>query len=160
MRLSESAGVTKSEYTSSLDNRLSVGQAEYIVEGADPDKMVAQPPQLESTNETFAVSELVRYGTRTCFSYTMDLAADTENKIVVPVTYIPNYVVKVNGQRVPVEKYEGAKVAFQASAPQADVTVEYREPLTFRLCELVSLGTLVLLVRPVPPFIYSRKKRK
>lgn len=160
LRLSESAGVTKSEYTSSLDNRLSVGQAEYIVEGADPDKMVAQPPQLESTNETFAVSGLVRYGTRTCFSYTMDLAADTENKIVVPVTYIPNYVVKVNGQRVPVEKYEGAKVAFQASAPQADVTVEYREPLTFRLCELVSLGMLVLLVCPVLPFIYSRKKRK
>ena len=136
----------KSSYTNSLDNQLSIGQGEYLIAGNDLEYMVAHPPVLESENSSFAVTGYKRWGTRIDFEYTMDITGTNDDVIVLPVTYIPNYSVTIDGQPVQTFKTDDARVAFKADKPDGNVNVRYQEPLTFRLCEAVSLLSLSALI--------------
>ena len=136
----------KSSYTNSLDNQLSIGQGEYLIAGNDLEYMVAHPPVLESENSSFAVTGYKRWGTRIDFEYTMDITGTNDDVIVLPVTYIPNYSVTIDGQPVQIFKTDDARVAFKADKPDGNVNVRYQEPLTFRLCEAVSLLSLSALI--------------
>lgn len=66
--------------------------------------------------------------------------------MVLPVIYIPNYNVTVDSQPVQTFKTDGAQVAFKVDRSSGHVSVRYQEPLTFRLCEAVSLLSLSALI--------------
>jgi hypothetical protein len=133
-------------YETNMGNSRSVSQAEYLVEGSNLDDMVADPPVLESDNKTFTVENFKRNGTKMSFEYTVDLPQGTQTMIALPITYIPNYVIKVDGVRIQPVKYEGGKVAFEAPAQQGSVTVAYTEPRAFRVFELISLLALACCI--------------
>ena len=139
-------GYDKSHYVTNLDNQMSVGQAEYLVSGNNLDEMVGNLPQIESDNDSFAVTDLARYGTNTSFAYQMQLPQQGQSTITLPITYIPNYEVTVNGEQVQTFKADGGRVAFTVTEPSGSVAVSYQEPLLFRLCELVSLAAAAGLV--------------
>ena len=140
-------GYNKSRYVTNLDNQMAVGQAEYLVEGSNLDEMVGNLPLVESENDTLVVTDLVRYGTKTSFCYQMQLSSQEQDLIVLPITYIPNYVIRVNREEVqPIKTTDGGRVAFAVTEPSGSVEVFYQEPVTFRLCELVSLATVAGLV--------------
>ena len=148
--------VSKSYYRNWLDGQLAVGQAEYLVEGSDLDAMIADPPVLESDNPSMTISGYTRYGTKMSFRYAMDLSQGEENRIILPVTYIPNYEIMVDGQRVYPTKYtDGGRVAFAVPAAEGSVTVRYTSPLTFRACEVFSLAALAAFALAV----YCTKKQ-
>lgn len=136
----------KNYYTNYMDISLSVGQAEYLVEGSNLNDIVANPPVLESDNETLIVNSLYRYGTKTSFKYNMELSDSKENVIVLPIMYIPNYKILVNGQIVNQIKYDGGRVAFIAPAESGSVTINYVEPMTFRVFEIISLISIISLI--------------
>lgn len=138
--------VNKHEYTSYMDSSWSVGQAEYLVEGSNLDAMIADPPVLESNNATLAIDNFERSGTKMRFEYSVDLAQAEQTMIALPVSYIPNYVIKVDGAEIQPVKYAGGRVAFQAPQQQGSVTVAYREPRTFRLFEAVSVLALAACI--------------
>lgn len=137
---------SKSYYRNNMDNQLSVGQAEYLLEGNNLDYMVANPPVLESENDTMSIENFTHWGTKMSFDYSMDLSGDNSNVIVLPVTYIPNYVIMIDGQRIYPFVTDGARVAFSVPAETGSVTVHYSEPLTFRACEVVSLVSLMAFI--------------
>ncbi len=136
----------KSYYENSIDYQLSVGQAEYLIGGNNLDYMVAHPPVLESENETMSIENFAHWGTKMSFDYSMDLSAGNSDVIVLPVTYIPNYIIEINGQRVYPFKTLDARVAFNVPSETGSVTARYSEPLTFRACEMVSLVSLMAFI--------------
>ncbi len=153
--------LTKHYYDSNLDNTLSIGQGEYIVGGADVDKMVGEPPVITSTNSTLEIENLERYGTVSSFDFTVDLSKDDENIIFMPITYIPNYTVTINGTQVESNKYDDAKVYFTLTEESGSIEVKYTTPLLYRLCELVSIASIgVFIYRDKLLDIYLKKIRK
>ena len=146
----------KSYYANNIDNQHSVGQAEYLVEGNDLGRMIAFAPVIESSNPSMAVSGYTRYGTKMSFSYSMDMSQSEENLIILPVTYIPNYVIMVNGERVyPIKYIDGGRVAFTPPSETGDVTVKYTSPLTFRIFEAVTVISTAAFIL----VIYLNKKQ-
>ena len=144
----------KSMYENNIDNRHSVGQAEYLISGNNLDYMVAHPPVLESENSTMEIDNFKHWGTKLSFDYKMDITNESD-VIVLPITYIPNYIIEVDGQRVYPTKTLDARVAFSVPYEKGSVKVHYAEPLTFRLCEAVSVVSLAAFV-----FICSDKGKK
>jgi len=137
---------SKSHYENNMDNQLSVGQAEYLISGNNLDYMVAHPPVLESENNTMEIENFKHWGTKLSFDYSVDLSPGNSDVIVLPVTYIPNYVIEIDGQRVYPFKTLDARVAFNVPAETGSVYVHYSEPLTFRLCEFVSLISVMAFI--------------
>ena len=134
-------------FVNNLNNSLSVGQYEYLASGATIEDIVDTAPVIRSDNPSFTVSGWERAGTNMRFDYRMELDAEGENTIILPVTYIPKYEVCVNGQRVEISRTDTARIIFTTLAGEGTVTVRYREPAIFRVCELVSV--LALAVLPV-----------
>ncbi len=150
----------KHYYANNLDNSLSVGQAEYLIEGANLDDIVREPPIITSDNESLQITDMTRFGTVTEFNYTMDLGQDKENIISLPYSYIPTYEITVNGEKMIPIKHTGGKVAFAALSDVGEVVVRYVEPLTFRVFELISLFTLItliVLIKGRPKFLLDIK---
>ena len=145
---------TKSDYQNNMDNQLSVGQAEYLIAGNNIDYMIAHPPVLESENSTMEIANFKHWGTKLSFDYKMDITNESD-VIVLPITYIPNYIIEVDGQRVYPTKTLDARVAFSVPYEKGSVKVHYAEPLTFRLWEAVSVVSLAAFV-----FICSDKGKK
>ncbi len=149
----------KHYYFNSLDNSLSVGQAEYLVEGANLDSIIADKPIIESDNETLTVSNFTRYGTELEFDYTIDISSDN-NIIEIPFMYIPGYEILVNGQEVQPEKLSDAKVGFTSHSESGTVNVRYSSPTTFRIFEMISLISLVILIFNKNIFAIIKKQIK
>ncbi len=137
---------TKHYYENNFDNILSIGQGEYLVEGSNTDIMAGEHPLIESDNTTLQIENLYRYGTISTFDYTMDLTKGEENIISMPISYIPNYEILVNGVEVAPIKHEFGRVAFIASEESGNVSVKYKSPLTFRVFEIISLFTLLFVI--------------
>ncbi len=136
----------KHYYFNSFDNSLSVGQAEYLVEGANMDNIVAHKPIIESENETLIISDFKRYGTEMQFNYSIDILIDSENIIEIPFMYIPNYEILVNNEEVSAIKMADAKVGFVAPFESGEVSVRYSSPTTFRVFEIVSAVSVLALI--------------
>lgn len=130
---------------SNLNNSLCVGQYEYLPGGATIEDIVDTSPAIQSDNPTLTISEWQRAGTRMQFHYQLDPEAGSSD-IILPLLYIPRYRILVNGQPVDSTRTESAHVIFTAPAAEGVVEVAYREPLLFRLCEVVSLLALVALL--------------
>ena len=62
----------------------------------------------------------------------MQLPQQGQSTITLPITYIPNYEVTVNGSRWQTFKADGGRVAFTVTEPSGSVAVSYQEPLLFR----------------------------
>ena len=146
--------MSKSCYENNIDNLHSVGQAEYLIAGNNIDYMIAHPPVLESENSTMEIDNFKHWGTKLSFDYKMDITNESD-VIVLPITYIPNYIIEVDGQRVYPTKTLDARVAFSVPYEKGSVNVHYAEPLTFRLCEAVSVVSLAAFV-----FVCSDKGKK
>lgn len=134
-------------FCNNMNNEKSVGQYEYLASLATIEDIVDTSPKIQSDNDSLTVSGWERAGTNMRFEYRMELDPEGENSIILPITYIPKYEVCVNGQRVDVSRTETARVVFTAPAGAGTVTVRYREPAVFRICELASV--LALAVLPV-----------
>ncbi len=138
----------KHYHENNLDNGYSVSGGEYLVEGVRQSDIENASPVIESDNTSLEISNLTRHGTRMEFSYNVELQGTDADYIELPITYIPNYTVKLNGEEVSTIKTLEAKVAFIPTSSTGDVTVYYAEPLTFRVFELISLvATLVVIFR-------------
>ncbi len=135
----------KDLFENHIDNTSSIGQGEYLIEGSNTDIMVGEKSVILSDNETFNVTNKDVFGTKTSFSYTIDLSKGN-NMIYIPVSYIPNYEVLVNGNEVPISKGEVGKVVFEAPVEEGDVTVIYKSPLTFRVFEAISLISFIAFI--------------
>ncbi len=147
---------SKHYYVSNMNNSLCVGQYEYLPTGSDLNKMVEHSPQITSENESLSVQNWTRYGTNMSFDYTITLTQTEQDTIRLPLTYIPGYEVRVNGQPVGVQTADGYVVSFVPPAESGTVTVRYSEPMLFRLSELVSVAAFIGLCVGVP--LYRRKK--
>ena len=131
----------KSYYENNIDHLASIARGEYIINGSNYAYMIGMPPVIESENETLNIKKYTRWGTEMSFDYTMDTSGENSDVIVLPVTYIPNYIVKVDGERVYPFQTEDVRVAFHVPSEIGSVTVRYTSPKTFRVSELVSLIT-------------------
>lgn len=155
---------SKHYYASNLNNTLSVGQYEYLASGAEIGDIVDSSPQILCANEELRISEWKRGGTVMSFRYAM--AESGEDLIVLPLTYIPNYEILVDGTPVQAQKADKCRVAFTAPAESGAVTVRYAEPTSFRAAELVSvavLGAFVMrekLWRLLEPHLKKRMEKK
>ena len=137
----------KSYYATNLDNSLCVGQYEYLPAEADLNGIVEKSPRLQSGNETMQIENWTRYGTTMQFDYQMELTGNAEqDRIQLPLTYIPKYEICVNGVKQEPLKIGASLVGFTPTEAAGHVTVRYREPKLFRVSELVSLATLLWLV--------------
>ena len=67
-RRTRAFGYDKSHYVTNLDNQMSVGRRSIWFRGNNLDEMVGNLPQIESDNDSFAVTDLARYGTNTSFA--------------------------------------------------------------------------------------------
>lgn len=150
----------KHYYNNNMNNSLCVGQYEYLPSGATIEDIVDTAPTIQSGNASLAVSDWRRAGTNMSFSYQMKLDPAGDNTIVLPLTYLPKYEVRVDGQKVEVLRTDTARVAFAAPAAQGSVTVRYREPWIFRLCEVASLLSLAALLCRRRLAAALRKKRR
>lgn len=137
---------SKHYYNNNMNNSLCVGQYEYLPGGATIEDIVDTAPTIQSENASLVVSDWQRAGTNMRFSYQMEPAPTGENNIILPITYLPEYEVLVDGRRAQVLRTDTARVAFVPPAAQGTVTVRYREPWIFRLCEGVSLLALAALL--------------
>ena len=81
--------------------------------------MVGNLPQIESDNDSFAVTDLARYGTNTSFAYQMQLPQQGQSTITLPITYIPNYEVTVNGSRCKPSKRTAGGWHLRSPSPAA-----------------------------------------
>ena len=67
-----------------------------------------------------------------------------EKTVTIPVSYIPNYIVEIDGERVPVFKNtDRGTVSFNTDKSEGNVRIRYSEPTTFRACEAVSLISII-----------------
>lgn len=142
----------KSYYNNNIDNRRSVGEAEYIPTSLDIDKVIAEPPTIKFDNENVTVENYKHYGTQLSFDY-QALSDENELSIYLPFIYFPNYEVKINGVKVQPIKSENACVMVTTTEKRGSVSVRYVEPKTFRIFEIISVASLAYI-------IYARKKKK
>ena len=133
----------KQSFLTNMNNSLCVGQYEYLPTGADLNDMVSYSPKITSTNESLKIDNLSRYGTKMKFDYSMVASGGEGDLIQLPLTYIPNYKILVNGKPVQAVQAEGYTVGFVAPEATGTVEVQYKEPVVFRLFEGVSIITLV-----------------
>lgn len=134
---------TKHYYLTNMNNSLCVGQYEYLPTGADLNDMVSYSPKITSTNESLKIDNLSRYGTKMKFDYSMVASGGEGDLIQLPLTYIPNYKILVNGKPVQAVQAESYTVGFIAPEATGTVEVQYKEPVVFRLFEGISVITLV-----------------
>lgn len=142
----------KSYFNNNIDNRLSVGEAEYIPTSLDIDEIIAQPPTIKFDNKSVAVENYKHHGTKLSFDYQV-LSEGNELSIYLPFIYFPNYEVEVNGVKVQPTKSENACVMITTGEKRGSVSVRYVEPKTFRIFEIISVASLAYI-------IYARKKKK
>ena len=143
---------SKSYYNNNIDNRLSVGEAEYIPTSLDIDEIIAQPPTIKFDNKSVAVENYKHHGTKLSFDYQV-LSEENELSIYLPFIYLPNYEVEINGVKVQPTKSENACVMVTTGEKRGSVSVRYVEPKTFRIFEIISVASLAYI-------IYARKKKK
>ncbi len=127
-----------------MDVGKSISLGEYVTSGSNPIENI-QTPQIISTNESVEFSNLEKHGTTMSFNYTADLSNE-KTTLILPYTYIPNYVITVDGKETTTIKYDGAKVAFDLEKESGFVEVKYQSPLTFRIFEFISLAFLILAI--------------
>ncbi len=147
---------SKSYYLNNMNNSLCVGQYEYLPSGADLNAMVDNSPRISSANESLQISDWTREGTCMSFRYSMTLTGTEDDVIELPLTYIPNYEILIDGEPVQAFISGSYNVGFRPTAESGTVTVRYREPSLFRLSECVSLAALAGLCVGLPLY---RKKR-
>lgn len=147
---------TKSYYLNNMNNSLCVGQYEYLPTAADLNAMVESCPRISSENDSLQISDWTRDGTRMSFRYSMTLTGTEDDVIELPLTYIPNYEILIDGEPVQAFISGSYNVGFRPTAESGTVTVRYREPSLFRLSECVSLAALAGLCVGLPLY---RKKR-
>ncbi len=146
----EPSYTSKYSYNNNFDNHTSIGQGEYLVGGADANIMIESASVVVSDNETLKVSNYKQYGTTMSFDYSIDFSESSSNDILIPFTYIPGYTVKVNNQPIEIYKNADAKVGFEPTLEQGQVTVKFESTLIYRFCEFVTLVAILM-------FIYRNK---
>ena len=91
------------------------------------------------------------------FDYSMVASGGEGDLIQLPLTYIPNYKILVNGKPVQAVQAESYTVGFIAPEATGTVEVQYKEPVVFRLFEGISVITLVGLCFREKISVFSKK---
>lgn len=131
---------TYTVYGDSYEDTMQIGIGkEYILPG-EVDYNYARPTQMQDTL-------LVKWYDKTdgVAHITLENTADTEASVVLPINDYGNYVAEdTAGNRLPLSTSENSLLVLTVPGGYSGaVSVSYREPVLWRIAELISLATVV-----------------
>lgn len=111
----------------------------YLLQG----NRISEREELESNTENIEYTDYKRGNSTVSFSYTIK---DTDNKecyIDVPITFYPVYVAYEDGKQIEVTQSDSGVVRVITTKKTGTITVEYKERMSYRIAEIISLISLI-----------------
>ena len=111
----------------------------YLLQG----NRISEREELESNAENIEYTHYKRENSAVSFDYTIK---DTDNKefyIDVPITFYPVYVAYEDGKQIEVMQSDSGVVRVIPTKKGGTITVEYKESMSYRIAEIISLISLI-----------------
>ncbi len=115
---------------------------EYLLNGTDFSRFI--PGNYVLSDESVTLVETKKNGTNVEITYT---GADGEIWIEVPLLWYPGYrAVDQDGKELPLERGEGSYLrVYTQGRPEATIYISYEGKTIYRVGDVISLGTLVVM---------------
>lgn len=98
------------------------------------------------SHDSISVSEVSRKGGTLSVDFTADSPSDSDY-IEVPISWYPHYISEIDGEEAKNEPGENNVIrVYTEGRSSGNICVKWKSPLLYRICELVSLTTLILFV--------------